>query len=390
MEVNEGLSKWIETVLEKMPKLSKAQAVVLAMWSFGIVMTNKCGLTTVSTFMASLLGQKENTVRQRLREWYKDEEDKKGVQRREIEVKGNFKDIVGWVLSGWTALEKRIAIVLDASTLGQKFTVLAISIVYRGCAIPVAWEIVSATAKGEWQKHWLEMLNELDKSIPPDWTVIVMADRGLYAKWLFKKIAKMGWHPFLRINKNGTYRPQGKAQFRSLALVAPTVGSAWSGEVVCFKTNPLKCTLLARWDEGHEEAWLIVTNLLAHQADAFWYAMRPWIECGFKHTKRGGWQWQKTRMTDPGRASRLWLALAVATLWVVSVGSEAEDNLPASSFEQLPAAHIARRLVSNLPQPRFISCFQRGILTILAALLNGQPLPLGRFHPGPWPTSPPS
>src|SRR5580765_1480318 len=33
------------------------------------------------------------------------------------------------------------------------------------------------------------------------------------------------------------------------------------------------------------------------------------IEQGFKITKRGGWQWQRTRMTDPQRAARLWLAV---------------------------------------------------------------------------------
>src|ERR1051325_9529980 len=29
------------------------------------------------------------------------------------------------------------------------------------------------------------------------------------------------------------------------------------------------------------------------------------IEQGFKITKRGGWQWQRTRMSDPQRAARL-------------------------------------------------------------------------------------
>lgn len=32
---------------------------------------------------------------------------------------------------------------------------------------------------------------------------------------------------------------------------------------------------------------------------------------GFKDSKRGGWQWQKTKMADPERANQLWLALAV-------------------------------------------------------------------------------
>ena len=105
--------------------------------------------------------------------------------------------------------------------------------------------------------------------------------------------------------------------------------------------------------------------------------------------KRGGWQWHQTKMTDPARAARLWLALAVATLWVVSVGGEADATLPASSVAALPELHVARRRARGRAQPRLLSCFRRGVLTILAAVLQAQPLPLGRFLPEPWPTEPP-
>ena len=106
--------------------------------------------------------------------------------------------------------------------------------------------------------------------------------------------------------------------------------------------------------------------------------------------KRGGWQWHQTKMTDPARAERLWLALAVATLWVVSVGGEADATLPVSSLEALPEGHVARRRATRRTQPRLLSCFRRGMLRILAALLQGQSLPLGRFLPEPWPTEPPA
>jgi hypothetical protein len=95
-------------------------------------------------------------------------------------------------------------------------------------------------------------------------------------------------------------------------------------------------------------------------------------------------------MTDPARATRLWLAIAVATLWVVSVGGEADATLPVSSLEALPEAHVARRRAPGRTQPRLLSCFRRGVLRILAALLQGHPLPLGRFLPEPWPTEPPA
>jgi hypothetical protein len=52
-----------------------------------------------------------------------------------------------WILQGWPPEEKRLALACDASTLGQRFTVLVISVVYRGCGIPVAWKVVSATTR---------------------------------------------------------------------------------------------------------------------------------------------------------------------------------------------------------------------------------------------------
>jgi hypothetical protein len=52
------------------------------------------------------------------------------------------------VLRYWPSTEKRLALAMDATTLAQVSTVLTISVVYRGCAIPVAWVILPATAKG--------------------------------------------------------------------------------------------------------------------------------------------------------------------------------------------------------------------------------------------------
>ena len=42
--------EWQRIVTNKMSHLSKPQAVVLAMWSFGIAVTHCCGLSTVTVF----------------------------------------------------------------------------------------------------------------------------------------------------------------------------------------------------------------------------------------------------------------------------------------------------------------------------------------------------
>lgn len=295
-----------------------------------------------------------------------------------------------------TSDEGRLALALDATLLGERLAVLTISVVYRGCAIPVAWRIVRANTKGAWRPHLVELVQLLRGAVPPEWTVIVLADRGLYAKWLYRQIVKIGYHPFLRINflrinRGAKYRLPDRGSWRYIDTLVPYMGSKWSGQVVCFsaKDNTLKCTLLAAWGEGDEDAWFVLTDLPPQVADVAWYAMRSWIEGGFKDLKRGGWGWHQTKMQDPARAERVWLAMAVATLWVVSVGSEAENALPASSLEQLPPLHVARRVVHSRTKgrARLFSCFARGLIKILLTLLSGYALPLGRFVPQPWPDS---
>ena len=163
-------------------------------------------------------------------------------------------------------------------------------------------------------------------------------------------------------------------------------GHIWSGAGTCFKVHSIQATLLVQWEEGFEEPWLILTDLPPEHALPCWYGLRAWIECGFKHIKSAGWQWQYTRMVDSQRATRFWLTIAIATLWVLSVGGEAEASLPASSLDALPENHIARSHPHRNSQPRLLSCFHRGLMTIITTLITQRPLPFGRIIPEPWPT----
>ncbi|KAF0214528.1 MAG: transposase IS4 family protein [bacterium] len=164
MSNQEGLYQWKEEVARKMPHLSKSQATVLALWSFGIVLAKSCALTAVSVMMAALIGKKENTLRQQLREFCYDAEDKKGKKRKEIEVEENFVPLLKWVLSIWKS--DKLALAVDATTLADIFVVLVVSVVYKGSAIPVAWKILPATQKHPWRGEWLRMLRIIRKAIP--------------------------------------------------------------------------------------------------------------------------------------------------------------------------------------------------------------------------------
>lgn len=104
---------------------------VLALWSLGLVLSRCCALTAVSIFWATALAQQENTVRQRLREWCYAADDKagtsRGIKRQDVSVTDCFVPRLRWVLSWWEGTQ--LALALDATTLGDRFVVLAASVV---------------------------------------------------------------------------------------------------------------------------------------------------------------------------------------------------------------------------------------------------------------------
>jgi hypothetical protein len=133
---------------------------------------------------------------------------------------------------------------------------------------------------------------------------------------------------------------------------------------------------------------LILTDLPPEASTACWYGLRAWIEQGLKITKRAGGPWQRTHMTQPERAACLWRAVAVATLWLLSVGGEADETIPASTVLDVTALVPQPARTRHATRLRLVSVFRRGWTLILVVLLDQTPLPSGRFVPEPWPAVP--
>lgn len=184
-----------------------------------MVLARSCALTAVRHVLAKGMKRQEQTVRQQLREWYDDPSRKRGAKRQALPVETCFAPLLGWVVSWWQGTQ--VALAIDATTLGQRCVVLAVSVVYRGCALPVAWVILPAGTKHAWRREWLRLLRRLHQAIPRGWTVIVLADRGLDAPWWFRWITRLGWHPFLRINTAGSFRPPSVPCWRPFLRALP-------------------------------------------------------------------------------------------------------------------------------------------------------------------------
>jgi hypothetical protein len=367
MPDTDALYHWTDRVARGFPELSRPQATALAWYSFGMALAHTCGLDAVALHLALYLARPANTLRQRLRELYQPAAVKCGRRRTELDPALCFGPLLRWLTAGWA--DRRLALALDPTSLGGRFTVLAASVVYRGGAVPVAWRVLAADQKGSWNAHWKALLGRLHAELGGGWEVLVLTDRGLESAELFRSVAALGWHPLMRAKAAGTFRPEGWAKRRPMGRFAGAVGRRWRGAGVAYgRESALACTLLACWEAGHDEPRLLLTDLAPASANPAWYAWRGWIEQGFRAIKRGGWRWQRTRMADPERAARLWAALALATLWLLEAGGEAE-----------------RLRVGPLPRGgREHRLFRLGPAAILLALLRGE-LPGGSFRPEPWP-----
>jgi len=73
------LSQWESEVSSAFPHLSRPQLRGLVLWSAGIALSGCAGIVQISALLALILGQREQAVFQRLREWYLPAKQKSGA-----------------------------------------------------------------------------------------------------------------------------------------------------------------------------------------------------------------------------------------------------------------------------------------------------------------------
>ena len=177
-----------------LPHLSQPQLTGLALWVCGAILAGSACQNAVASALS--LWRKWNNLRQHLREWLYDGSDRARPCKTQLDVTLCFAPLLRWVLAWWRS--GRLALAIDPTLKGDQITAIVISVVYRGCAIPVAWSIRRATQRGSWMDPTVELLKELAPAVPHDMTVIVLCDRGISSPKLWTQIRAQGWHPCMR------------------------------------------------------------------------------------------------------------------------------------------------------------------------------------------------
>ena len=399
-------TRWFDTLATRFPDLSRAETRTLALWSFAATITQHIGSTTCAGFLAQLFEQPLGNFRQRLREFYWGAEQKRGSGRCTLNVEMCFAPLLRWVLalrqsSSSGSSSGTLVLALDATLIRDRLAVLSVSVVFRGSAIPVAWAITRAGAQGSWVALCRRLFGSLAEAVPTRQKVLMLTDRGLESRRIFAAITDQGWHPMMRLTRRGTWREAGTDRWQALAGLLSGPGRYYLGNGHLFKTDPFACTLLALWEEDHKEPWLLMTDLSPAQCrsqgmSAACYGLRSWIEQGFRCLKGGAYHYQRTRITDPARAERVWLVMAVSLVWTHALGGNTSGN-PSGNTDAEPTADPSFEPTDSgligifrVGVRRVLGVHRSGWVKLLVAALRGEDLPLPeRLVHAPLPTVPP-
>lgn len=368
-----------------LPHLRPAQRIGLAWWVLG---TLKAGSACQSAVLAALAvygstRRAQDARRQRLREWLVEGADRAKPCQVALEVAACFPALLRWVLRWWHS--DHLALAIDATLHGDRLCALVVSVLYRGTAIPVAWAILPANRPGAWLPRIIALLQQLQPAVPPQLTVLVLADRGLWSPRVYDAIRGCGWHPLLRVQDSITFAPCGRDRCRSRTLVRQ--GEAWvgRGKLGSPKRRRLRVTLIGVWTAAQTDPWVVVTDLAPQAVGVSWYGLRMWVELGFRVLKSVGWRWAHTRRRDPERVARHWLVLAVATLLTVAAGTRVEDAL---ADGVAPGQVRGPRPPTAPARGRATSVFRLGLTWLQHLVGRGRWWRRWWLVPEPWPVPP--
>jgi Transposase DDE domain len=248
----------------------------------------------------------------------------------------------------WPTTEP-LLLVVDESTTPGEVHVLRLSLAYRGSCLPLAWAVwghQDPLPRGAYWRSLEGVLARAQALLPPEVPVIVLADRAYDLPGVIDRLAALGWHWIIRVKarsklawRDADGREQPLRALVTAQLTRPGQRLRRSG--CAFKKAGWRpAHLVGEWGHGYAEPLVVLTSL-----DPAWtvlsrYARRFWIEAAFRQDKSRGWDWQHSQVRQPARQERLLLALAWATLLVLSLGAQ-----------QAAAATAALRSRTRPPQP---------------------------------------
>jgi hypothetical protein len=239
-----------------------------------------------------------------------------------VQVRAYYDALLRQALAGWAGAT--LYLVLDTTTLAGRVVILRVSLVYRGRAIPLVWEVYERKSVALPFAAYQAVLAHVRTLLPPDSRVVLLGDRGFRSTPLMRwcRQQQPGWHFRLRLKGNQlvTLADGREQRLAWLGLQPGQVGFLQNVRLGKEQYGPLSVAM-AWATTPQAEPWYIATDEPAEPPTLTEYGLRMDIEEEFRDDKSGGFQLEDSQLPDAASIARLLLVISVAGLHLVSLGT---------------------------------------------------------------------
>ncbi len=306
--------RWEEEVSRVLPGVGGWQRRGLALFNLGVASAKHCGLARAAAVVPGVAVVPSTTRRfERL------------LASERLDVRAARGAVVAEVVGAgrgqtlWLALDETHQ---GHTETGARLGMLAVRLVYRERAIPLAWACYRpGEAPAPFPILVGRLIDEVAALVPPNTRVVLMTDRGLSWPALLDRCRRVGWSFLCRVQRRTRVRT-ADGHDGTIGDLAPRPGTRRRGRGRAFlKAGWRDLNLVAAWRHGDDQPWLLVTDLAPAWVRCAQYRHRMDEEESFRDDKSSGFDWDASRVRDPAHMDRLLLVLQLAALFVLAQGA---------------------------------------------------------------------
>lgn len=254
--------------------------------------------------------QAESKVRQ-LTRW---------LHNPKIDVQACFQPLIQSTLQAWEGAQ--LVLALDTSQLWGRFVIVRVSLIYRGRALPLVWQVLENASASVAFETYAPLLKTVATWLPAGVPVLFLADRAFGVNRLWRLLRDLDWRFRVRLKLSGqVYRADhSRTKVGRLMPARGEVRFVHKIWLTAKRFGPLYLALgHVQTPQGYEQ-WAIVSDEPPSLQTFDDYGLRFDIEENFLDDKSSGFQLESSLIRAAEALTRLGLILATATLYLVSTG----------------------------------------------------------------------
>jgi hypothetical protein len=282
----------------------------LAWMVVGLIQAECVKLTAWIPFVQGRAQYAQSTQR-RFRRW---------LGNRRIEVAPLYGPLIQQALQDWGT--HTVYLALDTSLLWNQYCLIRLSVVYRGRAVPVVWDVIEHGSSSVTHAAYAALLAAVPALLPAGVKVVFLADRGFADTELLAQLRRLGWHFRIRIKATLTVLRPGQlpGKVEEFALAPGRALFLHNVAITGEQFGPVSLALARHSRNG--EYWYLVSDEPTSGYTFKEYGRRFDIEENFLDDKSNGFQLESSLVRDADALTRLCFVVAVATLYLVAQGTQ--------------------------------------------------------------------